>query len=74
MKAKVAGTEIKQDGADALLIVDSTGGIDSIRWRMTAEGLLKVDMLCLNNGRNAGGFIDENITAFGYWPLWQAYW
>lgn len=69
MKAKVVGTEIKQDGADAVLKVNYTGGIDNITWTMTAYGLLKMDMLCLKNAVNDGGFdggfIDNNITAFG---------
>ncbi len=69
MKAKVVGSEIRQDGGNAVLEIDYTGGIDKITWTMTPDGLLKMDMLCLNNGRNDGGFdggfIDDNITAFG---------
>ncbi len=69
MKAKVEETEVKQEGGDAVLIVKYAGGIDNITWTMTPDGLLKMDMLCLNNAVNDGGFdggfIDDNITAFG---------
>ncbi|MBN2163489.1 MAG: hypothetical protein JXR25_16895 [Pontiellaceae bacterium] len=56
MKADVVGTQIRQDGIHAILEVDYNGGIDNITWTMTADGLLKMDMLCLNKGANDGGF------------------
>ncbi len=69
MKAKVEEVEVMQNGDSAVLLIDYLGGIDRIIWTMTADGLLKMDMLCLTNARNDGGFdggfIDDNITAFG---------
>ncbi|MBN2685941.1 MAG: hypothetical protein JXR40_11730 [Pontiellaceae bacterium] len=69
MKAKVVGTKTWNDNGTAILEVDYAGGIDKITWSMTADGLLKMDMLCLSKATNDGGFdggyVEDNITAFG---------
>lgn len=69
MKAQVEGTKIKQEDGNAVLIVDYSGGIDTITWTMTPDGLLKMDMLCLNKGQNDGGFDgsagNDRVDTFG---------
>lgn len=56
------------EGKDALFVVKYTGAIDSIAWRMTADGLLGMDARMLNRG-NGGGykgeFFDKNIYYLG---------
>lgn len=46
------------EGKDALFVVKYTGAIDSIVWRMTADGLLGMDARMLNRG-NGGGYKGE---------------
>lgn len=65
IKADFKKGEVRMDGNDALFVVRYTGAIDSIVWRMTADGLLGMDAILLNRG-NGGGykgeFFDKNIT------------
>lgn len=64
IKADFKKGEVRMDGNDALFVVRYTGAIDSIVWRMTADGLLGMDAILLNRG-NGGGykgeFFDKNI-------------
>lgn len=48
-------------------VVRYTGAIDSIVWRMTADGLLGMDAILLNrgNGGDKGEFFDKNIYYLG---------
>ncbi len=69
MKAKLKSITSRQDGGDALLTVKYTGAIDSIVWRMTADGLLGMDAVILNR-RDGGGFegefFDKDVTNLGF--------
>lgn len=68
IKADFKKGEVRMDGNDALFVVRYTGAIDSIVWRMTADGLLGMDAILLNRG-NGGGykgeFFDKNIYYLG---------
>lgn len=68
IKANFKTGETRMDGKDALFIIKYTGAIDSIVWRMTADGLLGMDALMLNRG-NGGGykgeFFDKQIYHLG---------
>lgn len=69
MQAEVTEVSIdKKDGQESLL-VKYKGGIDNIRWTMTEEGILKMDMTALKAWRNDGGFdgavFENNISTFG---------
>ncbi|MDD4968485.1 MAG: glycoside hydrolase family 2 TIM barrel-domain containing protein [Paludibacter sp.] len=69
MKIKLKESKIRQEGDNAILTFYYLGGIDSIRWEMTPEGLLHMQALMLNRPAGGGGFDDsfmeENITNFG---------
>ena len=68
IKADFKKGESHMEGKDALFVVKYTGAIDSIVWRMTADGLLGMDARMLNRG-NGGGykgeFFDKNIYYLG---------
>lgn len=62
MKAEVINSYTTQEGDDALFVVKYKGGIDSIVWRMTPDGLLNMNAVLLNSdhGKRFGGpFVDE---------------
>ncbi len=69
MKAKLKSINARQDGNDALLTMKYTGAIDSIVWRMTADGLLGMDAVILNR-RDGGGFegefFDKEVRNLGF--------
>ncbi|MFV0378497.1 MAG: glycoside hydrolase family 2 TIM barrel-domain containing protein [Mangrovibacterium sp.] len=56
MKFKNGYTEI--EGNDVVYVAKYTGAVDSIVWRMTADGLLGMDAVMLNR-ENGGGFDGE---------------
>lgn len=58
IKADFKKGESRMEGKDALFVVKYTGAIDSIVWRMTADGLLGMDARMLNRG-NGGGYKGE---------------
>lgn len=58
IKADFKKGESHMEGKDALFVVKYTGAIDSIVWRMTADGLLGMDARMLNRG-NGGGYKGE---------------
>lgn len=69
IKAEFKKGETRMDGNDALFIVKYTGAVDSIVWRMTADGLLGMDAILLNRGTGGGykgEFFDKNIYYLGF--------
>lgn len=69
IKADFKKGETRMDGNDALFIVKYTGAVDSIVWRMTADGLLGMDAILLNRGTGGGykgEFFDKNIYYLGF--------
>lgn len=68
IKADFKKGESHMEGKDALFVVKYTGAIDSIVWRMTADGLLGMDARMLNRGNGdgyKGEFFDKNIYYLG---------
>ena len=68
IKADFKKGEVRMDGNDALFVVRYTGAIDSIVWRMSADGLLGMDAILLNRGSGGGykgEFFDKNIYYLG---------
>ncbi len=55
MKMTFKSGAVRMDGYDAIYVARYTGAVDSIVWRMTADGLLGMDALMLNR-ENGGGF------------------
>ncbi len=69
MKMKLKQVTARHDGSDALLVMEYTGAVDSIVWRMTADGLLGMDALLLNDRKGKGfegEFFDKEIRNFGF--------
>lgn len=68
IKADFKKGETRMDGNDALFVARYTGAVDSIVWRMTADGLLGMDAILLNRGTGGGykgEFFDKNIYYLG---------
>lgn len=68
MKADFVSADSYTDGNDAVFVARYIGAWDSVVWRMTADGMLGMDVLMLNR-RNGGGykgaFFDTNPSSFG---------
>lgn len=69
MKIRFSKIAARTDGADALVVAHYLGGIDSIVWRMSPNGLLNMDAVMLNRATGGQGFddafTDNNIYNFG---------
>lgn len=69
MQAAVDHISIDKKEGHESLIIHYKGGIDNIRWTITSEGILKMDMTALKQWRNDGGFdgavFENNINKFG---------
>ena len=70
MKVKFKEAYTTMDGNDALLVTKYLGGVDSIVWRMTPDGMLGMNAVMLNRASGGGGFddafTDPNILNFGF--------
>lgn len=62
MKATVRTTDTGNRGKDAYFTVRYTGGVDSIQWVLTSEGLLSMKAVMLNNTRSGTGFDDATAN------------
>lgn len=68
MKVKFKEGYSRMDGNDALYVAKYQGGVDSIVWRMTGDGLLGMDAVLLNDPRGhgfSGEFFDKEIYNLG---------
>lgn len=69
MRMRFKEYAVRQEENDAVFVARYLGGVDSIVWRMTSEGLLYMDAVMLNRASGGGGFddafTDENILNFG---------
>lgn len=61
MKIRFSKIAAHTDGNDALAVAHYLGGIDSIVWRMSPDGLLNMDAVMLNRASGGQGF-DEAFT------------
>lgn len=69
MKTMFRGGYTRMEGNDALYIVKYQGGVDSIVWRMTGDGLLGMDAVILDEPRGhgfEGAFFDKEIYNLGF--------
>ncbi|MFC5682521.1 glycoside hydrolase family 2 TIM barrel-domain containing protein [Flavobacterium sp. MAHUQ-51] len=69
MKAEVKNVETTIENNTAVCTVNYIGGIKKIKWTLTADGRLKMEMLALkdagaNNGFD-GAFFQDKVDAFG---------
>ncbi|MEN9907409.1 MAG: hypothetical protein RLZZ540_550 [Bacteroidota bacterium] len=69
MIAEVKSVKTTIENNAAVCVVNYIGGIKSIKWTMTADGRLKMEMLALkdagaNNGFD-GAFFQDKVDAFG---------
>ena len=69
MKMKPVRSTCRMDGTDAVFCVNYVGGVDSIVWRMSADGLLNMNAVLLNRASGGGGFddafMDEQVYNLG---------
>lgn len=69
MKAKLKEVQVSQEGENAVCTVSYSGGLNSIKWIMCPDGRFKMEVLCLKNAENAGGFdgayFEDKINSFG---------
>ena len=68
MKVRFKEGYSRMEGNDALYIAKYQGGVDSIVWRMAANGLLGMDAVLLNDPKGhgfKGEFFDKEIYNFG---------
>jgi hypothetical protein len=69
MKAVLKDVTLSQEGDKAVCTVNYSGGLNSIKWIMEADGRFKMELLALKNAENAGGFdgayFEDKISAFG---------
>ncbi len=69
MKVRFDNYYIKEQDGEAFFIAKYLGGVDSIVWRLSGNGLLHMDAVMLNRATGGQGFddafTDENILNFG---------
>ncbi len=69
MQAAVEYVRIDTINGEESLFIKYKGGIDNIRWTITSEGIVKMDMTALKQFRNDGSFdgavFEGNIDKFG---------
>lgn len=53
-----ASSYVRQDSEEAVFCARYKGGVDSIVWRLTSQGLLYMDAVLLNRASGGGGFDD----------------
>lgn len=69
IKMKFQKSYTRIEGNDALFVVQYTGAVDSIVWRMNSDGLLGMDAILLNRdsgGKFKGDFFDKKIYYLGF--------
>ncbi|MDR0765594.1 MAG: beta-galactosidase [Odoribacteraceae bacterium] len=70
MNATFKGYRARQEGDDALFTARYAGAIDSIEWRATPAGLVKMSAVFLNRADGGTGFdaaiVEENIYNLGF--------
>ncbi len=70
MRARLLGSECRTEGDRAVVTCRYAGAIDSIRWEMSADGVLAMDAVVLNRAKGGEGFddavTDADIAQFGF--------
>jgi hypothetical protein len=68
MNAVYKSYSVRQEGAEAVFVARYAGAIDSIAWRATPSGLVKMSAVLLNKADGSGfdaALVEENIYNFG---------
>lgn len=69
MKMELTRCTVSMDQGNAVFCTRYRGGVDSIQWRMSPEGLLSMDAVMLNRASGGGGFddafMDEAVLNLG---------
>ncbi len=70
MKARLKNVQTRTEGNDAIFTVFYLGAVDSIQWRMTPDGMIKMSAVTLNKSNAGQGFdeavFEDQITNFGF--------
>lgn len=70
MKARLSRVAARREGADAVFTAYYLGAVDSIQWRMTPSGLLKMSAVTLDKANAGKGFdeavFEDHIDNFGF--------
>lgn len=70
MRSRLLRTECRTEGGRAVATCYYAGAIDSIRWELSADGLLSMDAVVLDRAKGGEGFddavTDREITNFGF--------
>ena len=70
MRNHVQRSECRMEGEKAVFTTYYLGAIDSIRWEMSAEGVLSMQAVMLNRANGGKGFddavVETDITNFGF--------
>ncbi len=70
MKYQYKGSKARVEAGDAIFTAYYSGMIDSIQWRLSANGMLTMTALLLNKAIQAGGFDDAvgdgKVVNFGF--------
>ena len=70
MKWVLRDTYTRREGGDRVFVARYKGGVDSVVWRLTADGRLGMDALILNRDNGGGGldeaFMDTDVKYLGF--------
>ena len=70
MQWKFKSASMRREGDDMVYVSKYTGGVDSVVWRVTADGRLGMDAVILNRENGGGGFddawMDPNVQYLGF--------
>jgi len=70
MKWKLRETYSRKEGDDFIYVAKYAGGVDSVKWTVTADGKLGMDAMILNRENGGGGldeaWMDPNVQYIGF--------
>jgi lysophospholipase L1-like esterase len=70
MKWKFKEAYTRTEGGDRIFVARYNGGVDSVKWTLTADGRLGMDAVILNRDNGGGGFddawMDPNVQYIGF--------
>jgi hypothetical protein len=70
MKWKLRETYSRREGDDFIYVAKYAGGVDSVKWTVTADGRLGMDAVVLNRENGGGGldaaWMDPNVQFLGF--------
>ncbi len=70
MRARLLRTECRTEDDRAVAVCYYAGAVDSIRWELSADGLLAMDAVVLNRANGGRGFddavVEREVPCFGF--------